>query len=92
MSTRHVVSLFGVRQLFPLFSWEVRGICVKIKQTWAHLNNLSAVIKVKRWPDYWPDDDSEVSLKANVMAVYVVSENNYEIIITRVLIDDGLCV
>lgn len=56
------------------------------------INNLSAVIKVKRWPDYWPDDDSEVALKANVMEVYVVSENNYEIIITKVLIDDDLCV
>lgn len=65
---------------------------MKIKQTWAHLNNLSAVIKVKRWPDYWPDDDSEVSRKANVMEVYVVTENNYEIIITTDLTDDDLCV
>lgn len=24
MSTRHLVSLFGVRQLFPLYSWEVK--------------------------------------------------------------------
>lgn len=65
---------------------------MKIKQTWAHLNNLSAVMNVKRWPDYWPDDDCEVSLKANVIEVYVVSENNYEIIITKVLINDDLCV
>lgn len=50
------------------------------------------LLKVKRWPDYWSDDDSEVSLKENVMKVYVVSENNYKIIITKVLINDDLCV
>lgn len=49
-------------------------------------------MNVKRWPDYWPDDDSDVSSKANVMEVCVASENNYEIIITKVLINDDLCV